>query len=370
MGYLFRGMYNEADEAYKRAHSHFKDSNDHRSKLNVLGNLAEVALHRGDIIEGEKRTSAYTDSAEEQGEEFFLLKFHCKSLRSFIHMIRGEMNETRPILVSLVSEIDKLSQNMWVHSLFLQGVGGVYWYIGDLDKAEELLQRGISIADKIKSPWLMTAHYQLSRILLEQGFQEAAAEEVEMLASIAKNTQLPIISLSYQLAAGWLGLSRYDLASALTHGNKAMGLVGQTPIAFRIHTLVLLTQTHSQLYLLSKDHKHVERITALLDEMREMSQEQNLYGLYTEMLILQGLLKRVTFDLDGAIDVLKIAKVQAEERGNNPLVEKAEKELKQIQEQREMLQNMRASSPETYTDSQIQELLQYLQDAKSLLRRT
>ena len=99
----------------------------------------------------------------------------------------------------------------------------------------------------------------------------------------------------------------------------------------------------------------------------ELSKRENLHGVYVGTNFIQALLKRVEYDLEGAVKQFKLTEILAQERGIQPIAQKARKELNQLFEHTDKLKSIMDWSPDVYEQLQMQELLEYLRESKRVL---
>ncbi|MFX0114738.1 MAG: tetratricopeptide repeat protein, partial [Candidatus Hodarchaeota archaeon] len=287
-----------------------------------------------------------------------------------IHRQRGDLNKAEEFYLRCL-KIDEEIGNPQEIATDLHNLALIHGRRGEFEKAKELHQRSFSLYQKVGNPReIAHSRYYLLQAYLQSGTLKQANDELEELAQAALTSEIPQARVYYHLAMGLMKQKQVDLSSALDFTSKAKAQAAQiSHFELLVEASNLLIHIHLQMYLLLKQSEHKTLIENLLLELEQLCKRERLHGSYIETLLIQGFLKRAMFDLLGATQQFRLAELLAEERGFRPLAERARKQLKQLEEQTEILKRLMFLSPVAYEQVQLQEMASYLQDAKAHLRK-
>ncbi|MHA2497727.1 MAG: hypothetical protein ACXAEI_19845, partial [Candidatus Hodarchaeales archaeon] len=132
----------------------------------------------------------------------------------------------------------------------------------------------------------------------------------------------------------------------------------------QIDATYLLIQILLEQYTVTKQPEQRTRIDDLLKELNYVSRRQRLHQTFVETTLVQGLLKRVMFDLEGAEEQFQLAELLAEERGITPVADRARLEISFLREHMSRYEKLVFERPEEYEQEQLQRVKLYLKQAK------
>jgi tetratricopeptide (TPR) repeat protein len=319
----YQGHLDQAEEYYKRSLAFREELGDAKAIGDSLGNLGVLYWERGDM---------------DRAEEYFL---QCLAL-------------------------DEKIDNPAAKAATLANLGDVCKQRGELEQAEEFYRQSLVLREEVENQYeIAESRFQLAQVLLRKGNHKEAVVQIDLLAQLAEVSNNPEIAAKYQYVVGLQKLSQQELTSALQHCSKAKKLAAQSSyFILQIEVSHLLVQILLQLYLLTKQKHHREQIENLLEESRYLSKREHLRGVYLETLLMIGFLKRIEFDLLGAIDQFELVELLSIESGIQPLAERAKNELVRLQKQVTLYQRLQDEAPQVYEQIQIQEMLAYMQAVK------
>ncbi|MFW9914337.1 MAG: tetratricopeptide repeat protein [Candidatus Thorarchaeota archaeon] len=285
-----------------------------------------------------------------------------------IHKRRGELDQAEEFFLQSLAISRKL-ENLRQIATALTNLGELYRQRGELTQAEKWCQQSLLIREQIGNPQeLAVSRYQLMRIFLMRRRFADAASQVGQLEQLAQTSKLEDVVARHHLATGMLKFQQGDLRDALNLGWQARSQAEQIPnFGLTIETTEFLVFCLLQLYLFAEENVHLTWCEALLKELERFSKRERLYGTYAESLLIQGLLKRATFDVKEATGFFHRAEILAGERGLQLIAQQARSELAKLQKQIDKLQQFQKMSPELYEQIQVQEVLGYIQQVRTVV---
>lgn len=359
------GHYRKAITQAQKALKSAKESPpDPQGQGNALNNLGCTYRQRGELDRAEKfllRSFAI-------GEKLNNPQQIATSLINLgeLYRQRGELDRAEDCCQRVLT-LKKRIHNPHYIANCLNNLGEVYWLRGKLDLAKNYYQQSLTLREEIGNRQeIAESRYQLIRIGLMSGSPAEAISQIDQLAQISQLSELADIAVRYHLAAGLLKLQQGDLRDALTHGWQARSQAEQIPhFGLTIEASKFLMRVLLQLYLFGQQEEHLTWCEALLQRLEELAKRERLYGTYAESLLMQGLLKRVTFDLQSASKMFERAELLAAEQGLSMVAQHARDELTKLRKQIIKLRQFQRISPEAYEQLQVQEVLGYLQQVRT-----
>jgi len=254
-------------------------------------------------------------------------------------------------------------------------LAAVYRTRGEYISAKKLLEENLTQVEKSEQDLVVIANrLSLARLHLEFDAIDEAASILNLVKPTLELSEANEVFLFFQIMMAQLKLHQYELSSALKHTSTAKSLIAKIQMDYPIFRLTdvnfLLIQVHLHLWLLNKQEHHKTEIKALMKELAELDLKKSWFWAYIELLFFQGHLKRAEFDLGGASEYFMSAKQEAEQHGMIFFVNKAQKALKQLQDQMITLQSLYNASPQAFEQAQMLDVLAYLQDAQKLLQQS
>ncbi|MFX1511395.1 MAG: hypothetical protein ACFFCQ_02300, partial [Promethearchaeota archaeon] len=217
---------------------------------------------------------------------------------------------------------------------------------------------------------LAEAREFLVRILLAQERLAEAITEIDQLDILVQTKKVPIFDVWHQLARSRLYLKQFDLTLALRAAEEAKTrATALGAFSLLVEAMKLSIRGQLQLYMLSKKVPHKIQLEIELQELHQLSKREHLHSAFIETLVVQGMLKRVEFDLPSAIQQFEEAERLATEQGLLALAQKARIEIQQIHEQGDFLQRLMVQAPEAYKHMQMETLAAYLEKARVQLEK-
>jgi tetratricopeptide (TPR) repeat protein len=285
-----------------------------------------------------------------------------------IHKRRGELDHAEEFFLQSLA-IGRKLDNLRQVATALTNLGELYRQRGELTQAEKWCQQSLLLREQIGNPQeLAVSRYHLMRILLMQKRFADATYQVDQLEQLAQTSKLEDVAVRYHLATGMLKFQQGDLRDALNLGWQARSQAEQIPnFGLTIETTEFLVFCLLQLFLFAEENVHLTWCEALLQELEQFSKRERLYGTYAESLLIQGLLKRATFDVKEATGFFHRAELLAGERGIQLIASHARSELTKLQKQIDKLQQFQKMSPELYEQIQVQEVLGYIQQVRTVV---
>lgn len=359
------GHYRKAIAQAQRALKSAKKSpSDPQGQGNALNSLGCTYRQRGELDRAEKiliRSFAI-------GEKLNNPQQIATSLINLgkLYRQRGELDRAEDCCQRVLALKSRINSPHHIANC-LNNLGEVYWLRGKLDFAKKYFQQSLALREEIGNRQeIAESRYQLIRIGLMSGSPAVAIGQIDQLAQIAQLSELADIAVRFHLAAGQLKLQQGDLRDALTHGWQARSQAEQIPhFGLTIEASKFLMEALLQLFLFGEQEEHLTWCAALLQRLEELAKRERLYGIYAESLLMQGLLKRATFDLQSASEMFERAELLAAEQGLSIAAQHARDELAKLRKQIIKLRQSQRISPEVYEQLQVQEVLGYLQQVRT-----
>ena len=122
--------------------------------------------------------------------------------------------------------------------------------------------------------------------------------ELKELARLSKSSNVPAATIAYDIALGLRFLSNHNYQVARLYAEKGTKDAAEVPIfEWEIEGLKLLLYINIQLYGMTHQIKHQNEVNKVLDKLKNIAQKENLYRLQIEAILVEGLLKKVDYDL-------------------------------------------------------------------------
>ncbi len=334
---------------------------DKKGIADAFNNLGSIYCNKGELDKGDEFYKKSLILREEIGDQIDI----AASLNNIgtLYTLRGELGHAEEYYLRCLTLKETINVSDWSIATTLNNLGIVLWKKGNLTKAQSSFHRCIDLYEKAggNPQSLAEAYYNLVHVLLLQDALEEAMIQVEKLLNLSRINLSDIVAKAC-IAAGLLELKRCNLQLALDYGEKAIPLAASIPLfTIAIEAMYLVAQALLQLYILTKHHSHRAHLEAVLIEVEELSKREKLHATYAEILLIRGFLERSLFNFEKAITYFENAKSESDEYGLQPLVERANRELKLLHEQKSMLNRFQEISPNAYEIIQLQELVTYFQ---------
>ncbi len=367
IGILWRydGDYNLSESVLQKSLSIFKDLNDKIGISEALINLGNVYLVMGILSKAEDMYEQVKQIGEHLQDNMMIARSY--NNLGEVCRVRGDLfkaSEYYEISLKLNNELGDPRSI----SISYINLGHVYRESGKWQQAENAYQRCLSLSQGVwVASGISEARYCLFDLYCLTDKLDLAQEELQRLDELNQSSNLKDVEIRLYLAQSNIRLKRLDTGSALEWAKKAKVEAenikhGELLVA----TLLLLVKIHLQLFLLSSKPSHKQEIHRFLIELETISKNHRLHKVYIESLLIKALEKRANFELTDAKFVFEVVDLLASERGLLTLSLRAKTELKQLQEQSEVLQRFIQLEPKAYEQSQLKVLLSYLEDAQKL----
>lgn len=324
--------------------------------LRCLGQYDEA------IIWAQKALKLANETSDLLGQGYALSNLGC------IHKRRGELDHAEELFLQSLA-IGRNLNNLQQVATALANLGELYRQRGKLTQAEKWCQQSLLLREQIgNSQELAMSRYQLMRVLLMRGRFADATYQVDRLEQLAQISKLEDVAVRHHLATGMLKFQQGDLRDALNLGWQGRSKAEKIPnFGLMIEATEFLIFCLLRLFLFAEQEEHLTWCEALLKELEQFSKRERLYGTYAESLLIQGLLKRATFEFQVATAFFHRAELLAGERGLQLIAQHARGELTKLQRQVDKLQQFQKMSPELYEQIQVQEVLGYIQQVRMVV---
>jgi tetratricopeptide (TPR) repeat protein len=345
----YENAVNRAQEALALAE---KYPPDFQSKSKALIILGCIHRHRGELDCAEEFLLKGLTIGEKI-ENSQLIAFSLANLAK-VYRQRGELERAEDCCQRNLSLKENIEDPLCTADS-LNSLGSIHWQRGELERAEEYYLQSLALWEEIGNPHAIAeSRFQLVQVLLLHDSLARATSQVDQLAQLSQTSELEDVAVRHHLAIGLLKLKQGDLRDALTLGWQARSQAEDIP-------------HFGLIYLFTEQEEHLIWCEALLQELEQISKRERLYGTYAESILLQGLLKRSNFDLENAIKLFERAELLADERGLRLAAQRARDEIKRLQKQIERIRQFQKISPEIYEQIQVQEVLGYLQQVRTVV---
>jgi tetratricopeptide (TPR) repeat protein len=339
--------------------------NQRSDRISYLNELSECLRCLGQydeaIIWAQKALQLAEETSDLLGQSYAL------SNLGAIHKRRGELDQAEEFFLQSLA-IGRQLSNLQQIATALTNLGELYRQRGELTQAEKWCLQSLLLREQIGKPQeLAVSRYQLMRVLLMRRRFADATYQVDQLGRLAQKSKLEDVAVRHHLATGMLKFQQGDLRDALNLGWQARSQAEQIPnFGLTIETTEFLIFCLLQLYLFAEENVHLTWCEGLLKELEQFSKRERLYGTYAESLLIQGLLKRATFDVQEASDFFHRAEIMSAEKGLEVIAQQARSELSKLQKQLDKLKQFQ-KSPELYEQIQVQEVLGYIQQVRTVV---
>ncbi|MHA2270786.1 MAG: tetratricopeptide repeat protein [Candidatus Hodarchaeales archaeon] len=361
---VYLGDLQQAEAALQRSLAIFEGLNDQTKVARAFNSLGVVYSTLGELDRAEgvwKRALVLYDQVEEPQE---IAK--CLNNLGEIFRIRGELGQAEDFYQRSLTIFEQLS-NMQNVALAIHNLGLVYWQQGKLDRAEQFFREVLLMTEKTNNPLeLADIRFELARVLLSRkGGLKEAAEQIHQIKHLTEIASVPDVTVRCHLATGWFHFKQSKLSEALADASTAREQAAAVPLFdLQIDATYLLIQILLEQYTVTKQPEQRTRIDDLLKELNYVSRRQRLHQTFVETTLVQGLLKRVMFDLEGAEEQFQLAELLAEERGITPVADRARLEISFLREHMSRYEKLVFERPEEYEQEQLQRVKLYLKQAK------
>jgi tetratricopeptide (TPR) repeat protein len=305
----------QAIEKFEQSLELFEKLNNLHRVRTVFNNLATVYGRKGDLNQSmEYYKKSYTLSLKlgsNRGCAFASSGF------AEVHVDRGELNEALKSLLQAQRYAEKSQSPITLH---IPNLGGVYWRLGELDRAREILEQGLQIQMKhsLTVRYVLAFHlYTLVKVTIDQEDLEAANRYVERLQAFHEEEPTHLIRSQFYRVAKALTLK---ISPRLRDRVQAEELLIQVVNeAASDHTLMNEAMLHlCDLRLvelrLTGNPAVLKEIQELLDQLRTNAQAMASYWLLAETYVLQARLALMELNLTEVRNLLTQAQIVAEEQ--------------------------------------------------------
>ena len=371
------GAINLDQGLFDKAESHFQESlnfygtTDSVDRAFPLNNLGLTSFDRGRLIKAEEYFKEALKLFEKIGNPQDT--GHTNLNLALVSAQRGKLDEAENYIKRSLECYEKVGNREDI-ACSLNSLAMVYERKGELDLAKEVLQRGIEVHGEKGSPDIIAdLRYRYLRVLASKGLIEEARLQLEELTRIVKedSSEFAWNKALYHLGHSVVEFHHKNLGGSLDSVERAIAVAASIPHfelqveAMQLQMIILL-----QIYQLTGETQFKEIIVKVLDNLKNLSEREGLYSTYAETILMQGLLRKLDSDLQGAMDSFEQAKELAEERGMVALMTKAETELQHLTEQMTAIRHLLDVTPEVFEQLQIKEMENYLRDAEVHVRAT
>ncbi len=322
-----KGNLKLAEKHYNQSLEIAKSEKDQELTAYCLNNLGELYDQRGELIKAEE--------------------FYRNSLE-----IKNELGVPRDIASSLIN------------------LGLVLTQRKQLDDAESCLRKAISMLNDTSHSLLLSMGFQglIEVTILKENIDEASTL-LKSYSNLEKKQDIKEIKSRFQLTSGYFQLQIGDLRVALEHGYECKRIAETIPnFDLIIASTKFLMEVFLRLFIFKEEEASLSICKQLLSNLEQISKQKNLYGTYSEVMLIQGLLKRATMDLKSSQVYFEQAELLAEEQGSTLISQRAQLELNRLKRQMGKLQVVKEILPEMYEQTELQEVLDYLQGVRRFLK--
>ncbi len=361
--HLLRGELDLTGLYFNEAFTIAKELYDPVARSDALGSLALYYFDVGNLAKAEDFLREAVDFAEQQDAIFSLEKHN--TVLGDIYRLRGEVNRARDYYLRSINLSQKLGIESTHHALNL---GMTYELTGDFLEAERSYKETWNQLKKSSSPYLLSwVHFNLVQTYLAWGKEEQAIKHVTLLNDLSLTAEDRECKIKALLASSAMNLKQLEMRTALTQALAASKIASDIPsLEFQIIATLLLLQIYLQMYLTSKEEKIIQEAFNKLNQLENLSKQQHLHIVYTEVLFLKGLMKRVQIDFEGALLYFQLAEFYAIEQDYEKIVHRVKSEFINFQSESTQFQKI---FPKAYEQAQMNEILAYLEEARRYVGR-
>jgi tetratricopeptide (TPR) repeat protein len=184
----FVGRFDDARQAFLRALAILRSAGDSWYLAYPTGGLAGIALKYGELEEAERYAEESLAAAERTGDPERIYNAH--NLLAQIERRRGNPVAARDRLVPLIERLGRESAHL---GSVLPSLSGAHAEIGELDQAEEVADRAVTLLtrtnDRIS---LVHALQARARIRMAQGRWDDARAVLGEAADLARQINYPV----------------------------------------------------------------------------------------------------------------------------------------------------------------------------------
>ncbi len=363
MIYRQRGKLELAENYYQRSLSLREQIGNLQDIAASLNNLGVLYSQRGKLLLSEEYYQRSLTIFKQLGNlQDIAVSFHNLGI---IYRQRGELDQAEEYHQHSLALYKKIGNSERIATI-QNDLGVVFLQKGKLNQAEDVFQQALVLNEQLGHPQhIAESRHHLVRVILMHGHIDSVIENVDHLAELSKNYVERDITVRYYLATGRLSLVHRDLGKALEYGQKAKSQAEQIPhFELVVESTQFLLEVLLQVYLLREEDEYMTKCEILLSAMEEICKREYLHGAYIESIFIQGLLKRAKFDLQGATLLFQRTELLAEECGIQLVVQKAQEELKKIQQQISKLKELQQKSVQVFEHEQLKDVLAYIQQVR------
>lgn len=282
---------------------------------------------------------------------------------------KGELDRALEYSRRLLALSQEDVNELWI-ALTLNLMGVIHWQKGDLEQGKGQLEEALRYYEGLGNRiYIAEALYWLVPIALDQGSHSQAQEYLQRLQDIEAQEENKIVSQQCRLAEGLVLKTSPRIRDKVRAQEIFRQLAEEELIRYSLTESAMINLCELLLDELKAygEAAVLQEARTLVHKLYGLAQDQNSFSLVVNALILQAKLALVDGEPATAEQFLEQAKFTAEEKGLGLLVMRASAELKHLQTQYEVWQQLIQRNAPFHERLERVQIADYLKDVEKLV---
>ncbi|MFQ5979232.1 MAG: tetratricopeptide repeat protein [Candidatus Heimdallarchaeota archaeon] len=329
--------------------------------------LALIYLQKGDLDQALEHCQQGLTIAEEVGWKWLNGQFIGQI--AVICRDKGELDRALEYWRRFLALAQEDANELWIAAAHAD-MGIVHWQKGDLEQGKGQLEKALSYYEQLGNRlFIARVLYWLVPITLDQGFHSQAQEYLERLQDIEKQEENKIVRQQCRLAEGLVLKTSPRIRDKVRAQEIFQQVAEEELIKYSLTERAMINLCELLLDELKAygEAAVLQEARTLVHRLYGLAQDQNSFSLVVNALILQAKLALVDGEPVTAEQFLEQAKFTAEEKGLGLLVMRASTELKHLQAQSEVWQQLIRRNAPFHERLERVQIANYLKDVEKLV---